>query len=170
MSRLSLRRIREVGTIPRKVVQHLQSRRFLDMIGSTIAEDIVKKARAGYGAEEDNTKEKRFAPLAASTIKRRKRLKDIGRLSNLTKPSKSNLTETEHMLDNVSYSTKLSGVRIFVKNDVQNGVSAKQKAKYAHRETRYRPKRPFMFVSRTNMRKALRLMEEARDEYIRSLL
>jgi len=167
----SVRRVKEIGSLPKKVLKHLSQRKFLTEIGELVSLEIVKRARQGFGATADNKKYKRFAPLRPSTIKRRTFLKSIGKLSSLTKPTKSNLTETGQMLDNVSYSVNAKGVVIFVKDKKDDkGVSAKTKAAYHHKDTRRRRARPFMFVASVTIRKARRILEDARDTYIRSLI
>lgn len=159
------RRIREIGELPRRVAQHITSRPYLEMIGKLVSEEIVIEGRRGYGAEKDNSIVKKFKPLAESTINRRKHLRAIGKLSELTSPNKSNLTETAHMFDNLTYKIKQDGVKILFADSW-----AKKKAYFAHNAYGRRPKRPFMFVSKKNIRQAIRLMEQARDDFIRSLL
>jgi hypothetical protein len=159
------RRIREIGELPRRVARHITSRPYLEMIGKLVSEEIVTEGRRGYGAEKDNATVKKFAPLRPATIKRREHLRAIGKLSDMTQPSKSNLTETAHMFDNLTYKVKQDGVKILFDDSW-----AKKKAFFAHNGSTIRKKRPFMFVSKKNIRQAIRLMEQARDDFIRSIL
>jgi len=64
-----------------------------------IADQIKIRTRLGYHAKKLGEKKRPIQKLKASTIATRKKIKEAGLLSGLTRPNKSNLTATGQMLD-----------------------------------------------------------------------
>ena len=113
---------------------------------------------AGYGAEEDESIRKTLASLKPSTIEIRRKFED---LSPETRPTKSNLTMTGKMLNDLTYKATDKDVKIFFST-----VRSAKVAGYAHTQTAFRARRAFMFITRTEMREAIRILERERDRAI----
>lgn len=111
------------------------------------AEIVVKRTRLGYGVFNHLGPKGKFMPLAASTVKSRTRKAQMGMLSGLTKPKRSNLTETGQMLDSVDAVKRGDKWYIQPTGRRKDGLTNYEVAEYAHKGSRNRPPRPFMNIS-----------------------
>lgn len=100
----------------KEAVDHVTSKTFLTQLGNELKEDIQKRTRLGYGVEEPLGKQSKFKALAESTKKSRKYKKKQGKLSGLSSPAKSNLTETGEMVDDMYVSTKVNLLQLKLKD------------------------------------------------------
>lgn len=81
-----------------KSLNTLISQQTLSPIAIELKNIIQRRTRLGSGVEETGQPKVPLAPLAPSTKKARKYKKGLGKLSELTSPNKSNLTESSQML------------------------------------------------------------------------
>lgn len=81
-----------------KSLNTLISQQTLSPIAIELKNIIQRRTRLGSGVEESGQPKVPLAPLAPSTKKARKYKKGLGKLSELTSPNKSNLTESSQML------------------------------------------------------------------------
>jgi phage gpG-like protein len=88
------------------------------------------------------------------------RLKKI--LNAMTKPSKSNLTETGQMLNDITYSTSQNSIRIFFKTERSDTI-----ALYHETGTSKMPARPFFHLTKTEAKEVNRILERNRNDFIR---
>ena len=132
----------------------LQSRN-LGKIAHSLALDIKKRTRLGYGVAKTNSEKFKLLPLEQKTVDRREELKEKGQLSEFASPSKSNLTEKGFLLDSlVGRSSKKGNVSISLK---ENRGDGKSNSKI---ESFQRAKRPFFNASRTEIKRFLQQIKE----------
>jgi len=81
-----------------KSLDDLISQQTLSPIAIELKNIIQRRTRLGSGVEESGQPKVPLAPLATSTKQARKYKKGLGKLSELTSPNKSNLTESSAML------------------------------------------------------------------------
>lgn len=81
-----------------KSLEALITQQTLGPIAIELKNIIQRRTRLGSGVEESGQPKVPLAPLATSTKQSRKYKKGLGKLSELTTPNKSNLTETSQML------------------------------------------------------------------------
>ena len=129
--------------------------RNLGKIAQSLALDIKKRTRLGYGVERTGAEKFKLAPLEAKTIEKRESLHDQGRLSEFTSPTKSNLTEKGHLLDSLVGRSKRKGqITVALK---ENRGDGKSNSKI---ESFQRKKRPFFNASRLEIK---RLLQQIKD-------
>ena len=157
-----VRSVSEISRLSEKVISELQKSSVLAEVGRTVSDSIRKRTRAGYGCDEDEGSRKKLAELAESTVKIRRSFSD---LSTETRPEKSNLTMTGRMLNDLGFQATNKKVTILFLTQRSAMVSS-----YAHNGTSKRPARPFMFVTKTELREAVRILERRRDEAIQRFL
>lgn len=87
-------------------LQFLTNQTTLSVVAIDLKNLIQRRTRLGFGVEDSGTPKKKLVPLAPSTIKSRQYKKGLGKLSELTNPPKSNLTETAAMLDSLKGTAK----------------------------------------------------------------
>ena len=104
----------------------------MNFLADWIENRIRTRTRAGYGVDKFGGHKSKLKPLKPSTIKARKRAKKKGELSGETSPSKSNLTWTGSMLDNIIAKVKGQKRIGITFSGGTKGVSNKDKAGYAH--------------------------------------
>jgi len=155
-------RIRDIGDLPSKILRNLQTKDTMNEVGETISAAIRRRTRAGYGCSSDDGSRERLAPLAPTTIEIRANFSD---LSSETSPQKSNLTMTGRMLDELGWTSTNKKTTILFTTQRSSIIAG-----YAHDGSRNRPKRPFLFLTKTEMRQAIRILQEKRDELFRRYL
>ena len=155
-------RLRDVGDLPSRVLRNLQTRDVMSEVGETISSAIRRRTRAGYGCSSDDGSRERLAPLMPATIEIRKNFRD---LSSETSPQKSNLTMTGRMLDELGWTATNKKTTILFTTQRSSIVAG-----YAHDGATNRRKRPFLFLTKTEMRQAIRILEQKRDELFRRYL
>jgi hypothetical protein len=89
----------------------------LPKIGETLKFKIIKRVQEGDGVDELGGSRVPFKALKSSTIKSRQKKQAKGKLSNNTKPDKSNQTETGHMVEDMQVSTNGMKINISPPND-----------------------------------------------------
>lgn len=114
-------------------------------IAQAAANDIKLRTRLGSGVSEAGGKKEPLAKLAPSTIASRKSKKRTGKLSSLTTPGKSNLTDTGQMLDSLTGKGVSDGIgRISLAGTRRDGQTNTKVGEYAEDGSSTRPKRPFL--------------------------
>lgn len=93
-------------------------------IGKTTSKSIQTRTRLGKGVDQSEGKFVQLKPLKESTKSIRKNKKAKGHLSNLTTPTKSNLTDTGEMLESLKWQSTDTEVRIYI-----DGPENEKKAK-----------------------------------------
>lgn len=172
---------RLLSTQLKEAATEIKSQRFMRQLGEQILNDVVTRVRLGYGVTRDGAGKTKLKPLSKSYIQQRK--KNLGfftrpdgtvvpisadasrvgtsqakrnkaylsrRLPNLassTSASKSNLTRTGDMLASMKVNASTGKIRIFFK-DSKN----RKKADYVSED------RPFMFLTRQELKRAERLV------------
>jgi uncharacterized membrane-anchored protein YjiN (DUF445 family) len=112
-------------------------------IGETQVQNTRGSQVLGKGAAQHGGNLEKFDDLAISTIKQRR----YEKLSNLTKPAKSNLIETGQMLSDLTHEVGREDVTI-----KHRTMRSKEIASYHHEATGTRPARPFMNMSKSNIK------------------
>jgi len=107
------------------IKETLRDKRVLNEIGEEAVDDIVKRTRLGYGVEKNGDKKGKLKPLSESYKEQRKEERKEGRLSTATSPSKSNLTRTGAMLDDLYHEVEEDGVTIRFKSKFSDVKAAK---------------------------------------------
>lgn len=77
---------------------------FMKKVGESLADDIVRRTRLGYGVPENSDKREKLAPLKESTKQNRKRNKN--KMTGPTNANKSNLTFSGQLLDSLTTKSK----------------------------------------------------------------
>lgn len=134
----------------KEAVDHVTSKSYLKEVGTELAEDIKKRTRLGYGVAESLDRQKKFKPLAASTKKARKGMKKRGTLSGDTSPSKSNLTMTGEMVDDLFVETRIGVISLRLKK-----AFSKKKAKWNKEKGR-----SFLEVSRSQYNSLVKKLQK----------
>jgi len=160
----SIRDLRRAFDLPWRILDRLSDKSLMEKVGRSLAENIKNRTRSGYGTDRNNGTRKRLATLRPLTILLRTKAANEGRLHSATRPRLSNLTFTGKMLDDIGYEAERGGVTILFKSEDEN-----RKAGYAHDGAPNREKRKFFFATRTEVREAVRILQEARDNVIRNL-
>lgn len=138
-----------------KIINSTRSISNLDKIGGEVADSIRNRTRAGFGCSKKGGSRQKLAPLKRSTIKIRR----VKNLHSLTKPNKSNLTESGGMLDSITHRVSNNTLTIFFSD-------REQAKKAAYHEN---GKRPFFNLTKTELRSVERQFQRARDEAIKQL-
>lgn len=173
----------------RSAEKELSSRSNMTKLGRSLADDIVKRTRLGYGVRENGGRRERLAPLSNSYVEQRrgklgffsKDGKTIPvkpdtassktylqqtrpKLAGTTSPKKSNLTQTGRMLRSI-------GVLFSSPGRVIIGFNTNLRARIAAFVSK---KRPFFFATNNEekrlIRKTQKLMTELIQKYIRQNL
>jgi hypothetical protein len=143
---------RELDTI----VKELTNQDTLREVGERIVNDIKGRTRSGYGVYGNGTARVRLLPLKPLTVE----LREAKQLHALTRPEKSNLTQTGHMLDSLDYVIFGRSLGILLNNKF-----ADDKAGWNEERGRY-----FMFLTKAEITNVTRLLSDKRDEIISRLL
>lgn len=119
-------------------------------IGKMTSEQIKTRTRLGKGVPESEGSFQALKPLADSTVGIRKDKKKAGKLSALTTPNKSNLTETGELLDSLKYQSTNTEVRIYIEGQ-QNQKKANDQVAQG---------RKFMNLSKTEVREIIKYLQK----------
>ncbi len=138
---------------------------FMNKVGKKLAEDITRRTRTGHGVKKEGEKKEKLDKLKASTIKKRKREKKLGKLSNLTTPTKSNLTMSGELLDSLTpKSIKKKEVRLeFLGRHKNARIKNSDLADAMEKGDRSRNRPPRPFLGPTNLEKK-RVIENIVDK------
>lgn len=90
----------------------VESKSFLTKLYNQIIEEIYKRTKLGYGVNARGDSQTKLKPLSESYKKQRKGMK----LASDTSPSKSNLTKTGDMLNDLKCMDTPTGVSIHFKS------------------------------------------------------
>ena len=136
-------------------------------LGRLAVDIIYKRTKDGYGVTDDSTTypgKTRLAPLSDLYKKQRKGTVRVWKPRNLATfkspvtgafgtPTKSNLTLTGQMLDNLFFKAFRGGFEVQVRNNARHGSNKtnKQIAGY-HRDPLRGPKRMFLALTKTEQR------------------
>lgn len=134
-------------------------------IAKDAAEEIKLRTRLGYGVTRGGAPKQPLKPLASSTIENRKRAKIAGRLSQLTTPTRSNLTETGQMLDSLVGDSPAAGKAIVrLKGTREGGLSNEKLAGFHQSGTGNMPARPFLALTDLQIK---RITDSLRQDLIK---
>lgn len=97
---------------------------FLQSIGEWTKDRIVKRTRLGSGVDSRGAPASKLKPLSERYKEKRKELRKTGVLSDLTRPSTSNLTKTGKMLDSLTVKAGDGRVEVSVTSDQEQKVKA----------------------------------------------
>lgn len=114
--------------------------------GDFAADLIKKRTRLGFGVDKHGGRKSKLAPLTDAYKKQRKRHKPKGP----TTPSKSNLTNTGDMLDDIEAKVETGG-------DIKIGFSKKKNKDVAKWVSK---KRPFNFLSSPELKQIKNYLNE----------
>ena len=128
----------------RYVSQSINDPRFMNDVGKLARDVIRKRTRLGYGVEKEGGKKEKLEKLSKPYIKQRKKYL---KLSSGASATKSNLTQTGHMLRSMIWRITRSSIIVQFSNPF-----AKDKAGWAHDGAKKRPPRPFMFLSKLEIK------------------
>lgn len=90
-------KLESVGSLMEEILSPESMKKY----GEMAAEMIRLRTRLGSGVEREGAEKQKLKPLADSTKKQRQSKKKSGKLSSLTTPNRSNLTDTGQMLDSI---------------------------------------------------------------------
>lgn len=142
------------------IVKGISSKDSLKEIGEEVVSMVKKRTQLGYGVAESGADKKKLEPLEPSTVKSRK----TKQLSGMTAPKKSNLTETGDMLDDIKV-TKSS------KGELEIGFGSdfsQKKANWNTNPTKHPNKRPFMNLSKAEIKRVTDKIKEIADDLIKN--
>jgi hypothetical protein len=94
------------------------NRRLQEEIGRIVSERVKTRTRLGKGVNEDGAAPVKLKVLSDAYKRRRKAEKN--QLHAETTPSKSNLTFTGDMLDNIKYRIEGDKIIIYIEGDLNN--------------------------------------------------
>ena len=119
---------KEIEKLSKEVIKDIIDDNYLKALGEKIVKEIQTRTRQGFGVADEGQPKEKLTPLEPSTKRRRNSLKKQGKLSNLTTPNKSNLTETGAMIDSISYKIEQGVLIFYFKGSDSNGVRNNEKA------------------------------------------
>lgn len=119
-------------------------------IGKLTSDQIKTRTRLGKGVPESEGAFQTLKPLADATINIRTDKKKKGKLSSLTTPKRSNLTETGELLDSLKYQSTNTEVRIYIEGP-QNQKKANDQVAQG---------RKFMNLSKTEVREIIKYLQK----------
>ena len=130
-------------------------------VGKIMKDTIKKRTRLGFGVEANEGTKGKLKPLSPLYKKQRKKLK----LSSETSPSKSNLTLSGSMLDNLDSKVNQQQLKIRVrpKGRDRKGVGNKQKAGWVS------VVRPFLYLSKPEIKRIKKYLSEEIDNIVKKL-
>ena len=128
---------------------------FLKKIAETAVNNLKTRISLGYSVSTDYGPQNKFKPLAESTVKKRKRLKDRSLLSDRTTPKKSNLTETGKLVDSITYRVAGGKIEIFIEGEREKLVEYLS------------PERPFFHLSETEVSRLVDIIDSALNTYLK---
>ena len=119
-------------------------------IGAMTAQQIKTRTRLGKGVEQSEGSFSALKPLSPATQNIRADKKKAGKLSPLTTPKKSNLTETGELLDAIKYESKDTEVRIYIEGSKNQKKAIDQVSQG----------RKFMNLSKTEVREIIKYLQK----------
>lgn len=120
--------------------------------GEFIASIIAKRTRLGYGVKRNYGEKAPLKKLKESTILQRTKFAKSGKLSQLTRPGKSNLTRTGQLLDSLKVISVRDGeIRITPEGQRDDGKTNLEVARYQEEAGRI-----FNRISKAEFNQALR--------------
>lgn len=119
-------------------------------IGALTSEQIKTRTRLGKGVEQNEGPFKPLKPLSPATQNIRQAKKKSGKLSALTTPKRSNLTETGELLDSIKYESKDTEVRIYIEGSNNQKKAIDQVGQG----------RKFMNLSKTEIREVIKYLQK----------
>lgn len=161
---------REFAKNSKKILKELK--KHLPKVAEMMEADILKRTRLGYGVDKNYGSKEALAKLADSYKAQRRRLKKSGKLSSKTSVSKSNLTKSGSMLDSLNSKIDKNKMQITVKPEGidKDGVSNRDKARWAQEGSTNRPKRPFLYLSTPEIKRIREFLRKELDKIINKLL
>lgn len=151
----------KLSNLPKEMQKKLESAmneltkpKFLNEIGQQIVEDIYKRTKLGYGIEEPRGTQSKLKPLTGQYKKMRK---SFPKLSTDTSPSKSNLSLTGDMLNDLKVKVTNTKALIYLGSEF-----SKNKAKWNSEKGR-----TFLNVSNTQVSKIIALLKNKLKELLK---
>lgn len=138
-------------------------------IGKEMIDMIQNRTRLGYGVEKNGGTKKKLTKLSGVYKKQRNYAKKQGKLSNTTKPSKSNLTKSGAMLSSLKYKVNKSKLLVKV---APTGIDADgiSNAKKAEWQATAKVVRKFLHLSKNEIKRIEELLEDELDKLVRKLI
>ncbi len=130
----------------RKIIKELRKASNLKVIAEDTAADVKKRTRLGNGVAKHGGKKFKLAPLKDKTVDRREFID----LSDMTKPTRSNLTETGKMLDSLVGKSSKGNIKIEISDNERAKIAASH---HKHSAKSKRVARPFMFLSNMELKR-----------------
>lgn len=93
----------------RKIFPEITSPQNMTRYGNMAVDMIKTRTRLGSGVSSDGQNKQKLKPLADSTKRSRESKKRAGKLSELTTPGRSNLTDSGQMLDSMTVTKVAQG-------------------------------------------------------------
>lgn len=117
-----------------------------------MADTVRIRAQLGGSVENTGDKKKSFKRLSPGYVEQRRK---SSKLSSLTTPGKSNVTNTGQMIESIQGKGKQAGFTIAASGSRNDGLTNKQVADFVEEGGR-----PFMNFSNLELKKIARLIEE----------
>lgn len=133
-----------------KILDNVGEARQMDRVAKVAAKEVRDRTRDGYGVPKPLSKRERLKKLKETYQKRRQSLRKQGKLSSQTTPTKSNLTKSGEMIDNVDGRGSKNKAEVFVKGKKNKDKAAQQSD----------AGRTFMNLSKKEAEKAVNIIKE----------
>lgn len=140
-----------------RVINGLGDQAQMSKIAKKATEQVHDRTKKGFGVDKHEGPKKRLKGLKDSYKTKRKKLKRQGRLADDTTPSKSNLTKSGAMLDNIKYEAKKGEATVYI-----SGGKNKQKATYQANAGR-----TFMNLSKNEAKELVNIIEKEINDDIK---
>lgn len=151
----------QLKQIPRLInagLLKVTDKRILKAIGIVALEMVRDRTRKGFGVKKEGGAAKRLNPLTSSTKATRRRLQKRGKLSENTSPTKSNLTSSGDMLDDLKLKVGKTSVTISIDG------KDRQKAERVQNQGR-----EFMNLSKKEINKIVKIIQIEINDIFKSL-
>lgn len=139
-----------------KAVEEALANDVLQSIGDDFVDQLRTRTRLGNSLDKHGGEPSKLKPLSFEYVEHRKTFKG---LSELTKPTKSNLTLTGDMLDDLTATAQNDQITITFKNQY-----SKDKARWVSAV------RPFLFISRVQIERLKNNLEKKITELLKKYL
>lgn len=114
-------------------------------LGESLAQDIVKRTRLGFGVINTGENKHKLLPLSEPYVEKRRVDARNGKLSSRTTPRKSNLTKTGQLLDSIDGRGKKAQFEVYLKKENRTDTNTTNSEIVFHQEGQGRP---FIHASR----------------------
>jgi len=154
--------IKDVQEKIQKAYEKLTKPAYTKKFAEFVKEDVKKRVRLGYGVKANLSPKQRLKAIEDSTIKQRKKLSQVGDLSQFTSPRRSNLTRSGQLTDSIIGLGMNREFIVEVEDSRNDGVTNSEIVSGQEKQGR-----PFLYITDLEKKRLNNLVKKAILEEIR---